>query len=321
MISFFLGVLILITFFIFHKYNLLIGKKIFLIDKTKKIPLLGGIFLIIGLFLNQFYQYYILKITHIDEVVFYFIVLMFFVALIDDLCNLSPLIRLILCSILIILVFLKSGFLIKTLNFKYLNLFLFPENIFITYFFSIFCMIVLIHAFNFVDGVNGLASLIGLSWLLYLSIKLPYLLSSNLVFLIFLTLFIYLNLKNKIYLGDSGNYIISSLIGILIIKENLNNPFTFYVEELFLLFLIPGIDFIRLFFVRIKNKKNPLHGDLNHLHHLLLKKYSLFKTLIIYLSLTIFPIFIFILYENLLIILLVVTILIYSFLVNKLKIK
>ena len=62
-------------------------------------------------------------------------------------------------------------------------------------------MIVLIHAFNFVDGVNGLASLIGLSWLLYLSIKLPYLLSSNLVFLIFLTLFIYLNLKNKIYLG------------------------------------------------------------------------------------------------------------------------
>ena len=321
MISFFLGVLILITFFIFHKYNLLIGKKIFLIDKTKKIHLLGGIFLIIGLFLNQFYQYYILKITHIDEVVFYFIVLMFFVALIDDLFNLSPLIRLILCSILIILVFLKSGFLIKTLNFKYLNLFLFPENIFITYFFSIFCMIVLIHAFNFVDGVNGLASLIGLSWLLYLSIKLPYLLSSNLVFLIFLTLFIYLNLKNKIYLGDSGNYIISSLIGILIIKENLNNPFTFYVEELFLLFLIPGIDFIRLFFVRIKNKKNPLHGDLNHLHHLLLKKYSLFKTLIIYLSLTIIPIFIFILYENLLIILLVVTILIYSFLVNKLKIK
>lgn len=318
MTNIYLVFFIFITFFIFFRYSLPLGKNLSLIDKKKKVPLIGGFFLIIGLSLNQFYSYYTQDIIYLDNIIFYFILSMFFVALIDDLFNLPPLLRLLLCSILIIFFFTESGFLIKTLNFKYLGIYLFPENVFITYFFSIFCMIVLIHAFNFVDGVNGLASLVGLSWFLYLNIKVPNLLTTNLIFLIFLILFIYLNLKNKTYLGDSGNYIISSLVGIFIIRENLSNPYSFYVEELLLIFLIPGIDLIRLFFSRIKNKKNPLHGDLNHFHHLLLKKYSLCKTLTIYLSLIIFPLFIFILNENLLIILLIIIILIYLTLVNKL---
>ena len=35
--------------------------------------------------------------------------------------------------------------------------------------------------------------------------------------------------------------------------------------------MIPGIDMLRLFIFRIKNKKNPFSGDNNHIHHLLLK--------------------------------------------------
>tara|TARA_B100000524_G_C23500815_1_gene316914 strand:+ start:117 stop:671 length:555 start_codon:yes stop_codon:yes gene_type:complete len=182
-------------------------------------------------------------------------------------------------------------------------------------------MIVLIHAFNFIDGINGLASMVGLGWFIYLSIKLPYIFSNYFIFFTFIIIFLYLNLKNKIFLGDGGNYIISSLIGIIIISKNLSDPNLFYVEEILLLFLIPGIDLIRLFFLRIKNKKNPLHGDLNHFHHLLIKKYNLFKTLIIYTFLIIVPLLLFIINENLLIFLLIAVILIYVILINKLSKK
>ena len=54
--------------------------------------------------------------------------------------------------------------------------------------------------------------------------------------------------------------------------------------------LIPGFDLIRLFLIRIFNKKNPLNSDRNHLHHILIARYSLEKTILIILSLISFPI-------------------------------
>ena len=306
-----------IIFYIFNNYNKIIGLKCKLIDKQKKIPLLGGIFLIIGLILNYFFIYDYFEIAKIDFIVLFFLISLFFIALIDDIFNLNPLLRLVLCSIIITVFFVESGFLVKTLNFKYFGVLLFQENIILIYFFSIFCMIVLIHAFNFIDGMNGLASLIGLAWLTYIIFKLPEVLPYIFLFLIYLLFFIYLNLKNKIFLGDSGNYIISSLIGILIIRENLINPYTFYVEEIFLLFLIPGLDLIRLFFLRIKNKKNPFYGDANHFHHLLLNKYKAKKALAIYLSLVTLPMLVFILNESLLLLLIVLSIISYTIILKK----
>ena len=38
--------------------------------------------------------------------------------------------------------------------------------------------------------------------------------------------------------------------------------------------LIPGIDLMRLFFLRILKKTSPFKGDKNHIHHYLIKKYS-----------------------------------------------
>ena len=53
--------------------------------------------------------------------------------------------------------------------------------------------------------------------------------------------------------------------------------------------LVPGIDLIRLFFKRILIKKNPLAPDRFHLHHLLLLKYSYFKSLLILYGLITLP--------------------------------
>ena len=45
--------------------------------------------------------------------------------------------------------------------------------------------------------------------------------------------------------------------------------------------LIPGMDLLRLFFQRILSGSNPLKGDREHIHHYLLKKYSLINTVLI----------------------------------------
>ncbi len=311
--------IILIIFFIFNKYNILIGTKFSLIDKNKNVPLLGGIFLLIALVLNLFhlYQYNMLSSNHL--IIFYFLISMFFISILDDKFNLSPLLRLFLCTFIIVIFFIQSGFIIKTLNFKYFGIFFFPENIFITYFFSIFCIIVLIHAYNFVDGINGLALFVGSVWFLYIAFKLPYIIETYSILFLFILFSLYLNLTNKIFLGDSGNYIISSLLGVIIIKENLSDPSLFYVEEILLLFLIPGVDLIRLFFLRIKEKRNPLNGDFNHLHHLLIRRYSLFKSLLIYILLISIPLIVFIFNEEFLIYLITLKIFIYFILIKHLK--
>ena len=53
---------------------------------------------------------------------------------------------------------------------------------------------------------------------------------------------------------------------------------------------LPGIDMFRLFLVRIKNRKNPFKGDLNHFHHIILKKYSYYKYFLLIHGFTVFAI-------------------------------
>ena len=61
----------------------------------------------------------------------------------------------------------------------------------------------------------------------------------------------------------------------------------------FFLLLLPGIDLIRLTLVRLYKGKNPFYGDRDHLHHLLLNKFSLFTSNFILFVFSIFPIFLF----------------------------
>ena len=61
---------------------------------------------------------------------------------------------------------------------------------------------------------------------------------------------------------------ISFLISIFII--NFYNNSLIKADQIFLLMMIPGIDMLRLFIMRIGKKKNPFSGDQNHFHHRLL---------------------------------------------------
>ena len=88
------------------------------------------------------------------------------------------------------------------------------------------------------------------------------------------------------FLGDAGSLMLSGFISFLIIfflNKNIFHPsHGASAETIFIIFIVPVLDMLRLLFERLINKKNPAYGDNQHLHHYLVNKYKLNKDLIFY---------------------------------------
>ena len=136
------------------------------------------------------------------------------------------------------------------------------------------------------DGVNLGAGIYALILLIFL-----YFYEANTIFIVIgfsLLFFLIKNYQNKLFLGNNGSYLLGFVISFFFI--NLNNKTTISAEEIFLVMSIPGFDMLRLYSQRIYNKKNPFKADLNHLHHLLLKKFSYNRAIICLLLILSIPI-------------------------------
>ena len=120
-----------------------------------------------------------------------------------------------------------------------------------------------------------------------------------------LIFFIILNFNGKIFLGDSGVSVIAFTISYFVIKSYKSNQIS--VEEIFLLMFLPGIDMMRLFIVRLFNKKNPFEADKNHIHHLLINFFSEKIVVLITIFISTIFYFIFILYNSFLVVILAVS--------------
>ena len=238
-------------------------------DKIKQhkydTPKTGGIVLFI-LSTQIFLIYFFLNNTSKEIISIYLIISSFFIiGLIDDYINFSALGRLVSLSIFCCLsLYLSDALIIQEIYFDTLN-----KKIEINSFdfvFTVFCIIALQNAFNFADGSNGNLLTIALTILaVLLFIKLS-------IILIVLTLVILLllisNVKNFIFLGNNGSSIISCIIAISIIIYNKEYYYYLSGEKILILLLLPGIDMIRVTFIRIYNNKNPFIGDRNHFHHI-----------------------------------------------------
>ncbi len=293
----------------------------FIIDKPDNIrklhpkptPLAGGLIIFLNISI-----YYILVLFFneiLDQEIFfkdidtlnYFMITSFFIfsiGIIDDKINIKPNTKFIL-SIFIItfLLILNNNLILNNIRFSFLerNFFLDQFSIF----FSVFCFLVFLNAFNMFDGINLQASLYSLIIFLILVI---FFVNSLLLKILIITLifFSYLNFKNRSFLGDSGSLLLGYFISyFFIISYNLN--YMIYADQITLFMLIPGLDLIRLFVSRIYRKKNPLSSDRNHIHHLLLRKYSYKFTITIILLLIIFPIFLEYLKINIIFIIMITT--------------
>jgi UDP-N-acetylmuramyl pentapeptide phosphotransferase/UDP-N-acetylglucosamine-1-phosphate transferase len=297
----FFSVIIFINFFISYFYKPIVNIYN-LYDKPdfkrklhkKKIPLLGGLFLSINLFLIMFLSFIypeILDSNFFNDIKNYFSfflisILFYFLGFFDDKYKLSPNLKLIAMVIFLSLaLFLDNDILLKNLNFTYFDYSLNLSNY--SYFFTVFCFLLFINAFNMLDGIDGQAATY------FLFIMLLFLSKAILIYLVFVfttyaLFFLRLNFKNKTFLGDSGSLPLAFIISYLFIKSY-NLGYKFSIEEIFLIMSVPGYELLRLAISRILNKKHPFEADNLHLHHLILVKKKFVKTFLIIQFLLISP--------------------------------
>ena len=126
------------------------------------------------------------------------------------------------------------------------------------------------------DGINAQAATYTL--IVFLIFILQHTYVYYLIFLsICLLFYIFYNLKNLMFLGDSGSLILGFFISYICIKAY-NQSYIIHSDKIFLLMCIPGYELLRLFIKRILTGKNPFTADNNHMHHYFLEKYNFFKT-------------------------------------------
>ena len=211
----------------------------------------------------------------------------FLLGFFDDKLNISANKKFLISTIIIlILIHVDPGILLNNIKFSFYEKNFMLNNYKV--FFSVFCFLVFLNAFNMFDGINLQSSSYSIFIFLCISI---FFIDTLLVKILLISLisFSYLNYKNKAFLGDSGSLLIAFIISYIFIKLY-NLGFINHADKVVIYMLIPGLDLMRLFIIRILKKRNPLSPDKLHLHHILISKFSQNKSLGIILSLISFPI-------------------------------
>jgi len=227
------------------------------------IPLSGGIF-IVSAFLIMFYKDY----------TFFCIILslVFLLGFFSDIKFLSsPKYRFFFQSLVIFLFVYFSNLQIYPTRILFLDLIL--ENIWISYFFTVFCILIAINGTNFIDGLNGLVLgyyliILVIIFKLGLSIQTDIFHSQIIFLIIFLTFLFLLNLLNQFYIGDSGAYSLGFIFSFLLISIYLFNK---NISPFFIILLLWYPCFENLFSIirKYRFKKSPIFPDEKHLHQLL----------------------------------------------------
>ena len=298
----FLLILVLINIFIFFNYKKLVKITLLKFDildypntklknHSKPTPLFGGIWIYINLI---FFFIYFFIFKNNSEIYLFFdsytnaIVLflcfsaIFFIGLYDDVYNLDPnkkflsFFFIIFCFLLLI-----PDLLIQNLQFIYkdFNLIVGLRNF--SFLFTALCVVALINAINMLDGIDGQTALYSLFFLIIFQIfvysNLSYFLITLATFLIF---FFFLNIRGKIFIGNSGSYLLGFIFSYLLLSKYKDDSIS--MNFIFMLVILPALELIRVFFIRIVKGRNPFKGDKQHLHHLLLKKFTKLQSIVIF---------------------------------------
>ena len=146
------------------------------------------------------------------------------------------------------------------------------NNRLFAYFFSSFCLLILINGSNFIDGLNGLLisySLIVIYILGNLGLVSDQIIFDQYFYVIVSVLFVLLslNILNILMIGDSGAYLLGFFLGFTIISSHVNNA---DVSPYFYISLIWYPCFENLFSIlrKLNRKLSPLNPDNKHLHQL-----------------------------------------------------
>jgi len=271
-------------------------KKLFDIPDERKvpqtpIPSLAGLgifagFMIACLLAVQFqtspeFQYYLAAA-----------VVIFFLGLKDDILVISPVKKFIGQVLAAFLIIYKGGIQIKSMH-GFLGIDgQLPEmfSLLLTY----FTVIVIINSFNLIDGIDGLAGSLGLMATIVFGV---YFLQVNMIAYSVLSFslagsliaFLIFNFHPaKVFMGDTGSMLIGLVNAILVVKfisvadiGTVSFPISASPAIGFAILMIPLLDTLRVFGIRMIHRRSPFSPDRNHVHHLLLDKGLTHRTITI----------------------------------------
>lgn len=262
-------------------------KKLFDIPNHRKlnrvvVPTLGGVAIFLGANLSPIIFMQDESMTEL-RYLFAATVMMFFIGLKDDILVISPWKKLPVQLAAALVLVLMGNFRI-THTYGLASVFLLDNWGSISL--SILVILFLINAINLIDGIDGLAA--GLSLLISCMLGVWFYLAGYINYGIIclalsgsLLAFLRFNLwggRNKIFMGDTGSLVLGVMLSAMIIRFNELNvispaPFRFSRAPLLglALFIVPVTDTLRVFTIRIWQKRSPFSPDMNHVHHLLIK--------------------------------------------------
>lgn len=249
---------------------------------TKIVPPLGGVAIFIAFVLSTIICTDGFNFTSLKYIIAGVIIL-FFIGLKDDLMILSARKKLVvqIIAALIITIFGNIRFtnlhnILGTGEIAYV-----PSIIF-----SVFVAVVIINAFNLIDGIDGLSSGLGMiaslffgTWF-FMNGYTPFAVMSLALAGSLFGFFLYnvFGDTHKLFMGDTGSLILGLLVTTMVIRFNELN-FTsdshLYIQSApsvsFAVIIVPLIDTLRVMTIRILQKRSPFSPDKNHIHHRLLE--------------------------------------------------
>ncbi len=261
--------------FILMPFGLKVIRDLNIIDKPNKrkvhnfdTPSGGGLIIFVGIsisliaFVLQYTQHAILSLSY-----FLGLLILFIMGLMDDKNDLTPKVKL-LTQIVSATIFISLS--ADFINFDILG------NKFASLLLTIFFIISIINAYNLIDGLDGLASglaVISISTLLILLNS-----DFNIVFYSILgILFAFLRRNSypaKIFLGDTGSYMLGysiAVLSILIITDSFNSSKqNYYIISVLLCIGLPIIDTTYAFVRRLLRGHHIFKADKLHIHHVIL---------------------------------------------------
>jgi len=262
-------------------------KKLYDIPDARKIhsipiPSLGGIGIFIGFILSLLlFADGTLSSVALESYVAGFVVI-FFVGIKDDILNISPIKKLSGQLLVSVILMFKSNLLISNMH-GFLGIHEIHQSV--SYFLTLVTIVVTMNAYNLIDGVDGLAgtiSIITSSALGFFFLTNNDLLYSLMAFSFSgsLVAFLIYNFShnNKIFMGDTGSMLSGTLNVILVIHFISSSvPSTILTVSAapavgFGVLMLPLLDTLRVFGIRMFHGRSPFSPDRNHLHHLLLDR-------------------------------------------------
>jgi len=267
--------------FIAIKFFKPVAIEVGLVDKPNErklhaghIPLIGGISIFIAVLMAS-----LLWLPNTLELRMYLIAsaMMVFIGALDDKFDLKVRIRIIGQLIVASLMIYGVGGYISNLGnlFSLGDVSLGPVGIIFTY----VSIIVVINAFNMVDGIDGLIGSLSINTFTSIAIlfiisgqtdyiSYPLILATAIIPYLIFNLGLSTKVK-KIFMGDAGSMFIGLSVIWLLTMGTQNDQASFRPVTALWICAIPLMDMLALVVRRYKNGKSPFKPDRDHLHHIL----------------------------------------------------